>query len=483
VRVPLLVLVLTMLVGWVAGPAAAAPGADRASASTAAALVRIPGQEDAVLGAAAAPPGGQAALAPATLGDGVVSVEGGNVAVQTGPGAAPRASASAEVRGVSVLGDAITAQRAVGAATALAGEGEPGGDFGGSAIEGLVVAGGPVEAAPNSRIELGDWGYVVVLEQAVLREDGNGPGYRGFVSALHVYLTKEHGGLPAGAEILIGYAEAAVRGEPAEAPAPPAEDEEAASTDDSEPPLDREPEEPPPGSRDEGPPPIVRNPPAEIKPDITGRGYVFPVYGPSSYSDDFAAPRADTIWHHGNDVFASTGSPVLAVTDGELFLVGWNTLGGHRLWLRDGAGNEYYYAHLSAYSPLAVNGARVRAGDVIGFVGESGAAGGVPHLHFEIHPSALLGLGYDGVINPYTYLLAWQALRDRDFGIAPPALAGGSAPEAGAVLLDAQDISTVSGLDEAALERALALPSALGTGDDVLARPPDLIGAPIGFPS
>ena len=49
-----------------------------------------------------------------------------------------------------------------------------------------------------------------------------------------------------------------------------------------------------------------------------------------------------------------------------MFSVGWNDIGGWRLWLRDRAGNEFYYAHLSAYSPLAVNGRQVKAGDVLG---------------------------------------------------------------------------------------------------------------------
>jgi murein DD-endopeptidase MepM/ murein hydrolase activator NlpD len=480
VRARFLLLVLVAVAASLAGAAGAAPASERASASAVAALVRVPGQADAALGAAAAPPGGQAEVAAGTLVGEAVSIQGGSTAVEAESADASSASASAEVRGLSLLGGVITVQRVAGVATALADGDGAGGSFDGSTLEGLAVSGGPVQAAANSRIELGDWGYAVFLEQAVQREGGSGPGYRGFVTALHVYLTKDYGGLPAGAEILVGYAEAAVRGQPPEPAETEPQEVPPEEEDGGTQPLDREPDKPPPGSTDEGPPPIVRNPPAEIRPDITGRGYVFPVYGNAGYSDDFAAPRADTIWHHGNDIFAAAGSPVLAVTDGELFLVGWNTLGGHRLWLRDGAGNEYYYAHLSAYSPLAVDGAHVSAGDVIGFVGQSGASGGVPHLHFEIHPSALLGLGYDGVINPYSYLLAWQALDDRRFDVAAPALAAGKAPQPGAVLLEAHDISTASGLDEAALERVMT-GSVFAPAAELEARPPELIGAPVGF--
>ena len=178
----------------------------------------------------------------------------------------------------------------------------------------------------------------------------------------------------------------------------------------------------------------MQAPPADVKPQLTAGGYVFPVYGRVSFGDDFAAARAFTGWHHGNDIFAPLGAPVLAVADGTLFLVGWNDVGGNRLWLRDRQGNEFYYAHLSAYSPLARNGAHVQAGDVIGFVGATGdAVGTPPHLHFEIHPRALLWMGYDGVVNPYAYLAAWRRLEDVGFGAWQPA--SGSAPQAGAVLL------------------------------------------------
>jgi hypothetical protein len=133
------------------------------------------------------------------------------------------------------------------------------------------------------------------------------------------------------------------------------------------------------------------------------------------------------------------------------------------LWLRDRAGNEFYYAHLSAYSPYALNNAQVRAGTVLGFVGDTGDAEGTPyHLHFEIHPVQLLGLGYDGVVNPTPYLDAWLRLQDIRFSSAGAWLPGlvrltsARAPEPGAILLQISDISSASGLDPGSLRRALA---------------------------
>jgi hypothetical protein len=143
-----------------------------------------------------------------------------------------------------------------------------------------------------------------------------------------------------------------------------------------------------------------------------------------------------------------------------VFSVGWNDIGGYRLWLRDKAGNEFYYAHLSAYSPFAVNGHQVKAGTVLGFMGNTGDAATTPyHLHFEIHPVGLLYLGYDGAVNPTSYLTAWQHLEDVDFaqvaGWAPPVSPTSAAPKPGAILLSQTDISTADGLDPGSLQRAL----------------------------
>ena len=110
----------------------------------------------------------------------------------------------------------------------------------------------------------------------------------------------------------------------------------------------------------------------------------------------------------------------MAVADGTTFSVGWNKIGGNRLWLRDRQGNAFYYAHLAAFSTLVFNGAHVRAGQVVGFMGNTGDADTTPtHLHFEVHPVSLLYLGYDGAVDPSPYLDEWRHLRDLPYPIPP----------------------------------------------------------------
>jgi murein DD-endopeptidase MepM/ murein hydrolase activator NlpD len=207
----------------------------------------------------------------------------------------------------------------------------------------------------------------------------------------------------------------------------------------------------------------------EVHPPLTAGRYVFPVYGPSSYVDTYGAPRADVTYHHGDDIFGQLGQPLLAVADGTIFSVGWNGVGGNRLWLRDSQGNEFYYAHLSAFSTLAANGVHVKAGQVVGFMGNTGDAEGTPvHLHFEVHPVSLLYLGYDGAVNPTPYLDAWKRLRDLPFTIAGAWVSGIPgripAPQPGAFLLSMADISSADGLDPRSLERALAPPRTAANG-------------------
>ena len=159
--------------------------------------------------------------------------------------------------------------------------------------------------------------------------------------------------------------------------------------------------------------------------------YVFPVFGSSAtFSSDYGAPRAGTGWHQGNDIFAPIGVPVLAVADGVLSKVGVNTLGGNRLWLTDDLGNAYYYAHLSGYAAHVADGVRVRGGEILGFVGNTGQAITTPpHLHFEIHP------GDGASVDPYPYLLAWKRGTSVSLGFTAAVVSRGQAPAVGAVLV------------------------------------------------
>jgi len=148
--------------------------------------------------------------------------------------------------------------------------------------------------------------------------------------------------------------------------------------------------------------------PLQQTPPLHASGYVFPLATHVWVADTFGAARDGVSWHHGDDLFAPRGTPVRAVAAGVLFSVGWQRLGGRRLWLRDRAGNEFYYAHLDGYTRGARNGAHARAGAVIAYLGNSGDAEQTPpHLHFEIHPASLLGLGYDGAVDPTAYLRSW----------------------------------------------------------------------------
>lgn len=150
--------------------------------------------------------------------------------------------------------------------------------------------------------------------------------------------------------------------------------------------------------------------PLKVTPPLGQKGYVFPVAGACAFGDTYGALRTDVPghWHHGDDIFAPLGTPVVAVANGRVNRVGWESLGGWRLWVRDRLGNEFYYAHLSGYAPAILHSVHVRAGEVVGFIGNTGdAITTSPHLHFEIHPRPLLHLQYDGAVDPTRYLQDW----------------------------------------------------------------------------
>jgi murein DD-endopeptidase MepM/ murein hydrolase activator NlpD len=430
-----------------------------ATASAFAVKVVVPGQAGSVSTAVSSPPVSVGfASGFAYPSDGSVVTSGSlTAAASTDVATNALSTATSQVSSLSLFGGEVTASSISARAQGSTSGDAATGTLNGATLTGLTVNKTAVTVAPNGRVTLGDWGYAITLEQAEVRAAvGKAQNYRGYVTALDVHLTADHGGLPAGSEILVGYAESWVQaGLPA--PALPLAPGKVVGK------SAKQPKAPEPKRKPQSLAPTLRGIPIGLQPKLTGGGYVFPVYGPSSFTDTFGAFRGDVPgnWHHGDDIFAALGAPILAAAEGTVFSVGWNNVGGNRLWLRDGQGNEFYYAHLSAYSPLARDGAHVRAGEVLGFVGNTGDAQGTPyHLHFEVHPVAFLGLGYDGAVDPTPYLLAWKKLQDvRAVNVAGylPAVAG-PAPKPGAILLQASDISQANGLDPASLRRALSAP-------------------------
>ena len=127
----------------------------------------------------------------------------------------------------------------------------------------------------------------------------------------------------------------------------------------------------------------------------------FPVLGKDSraVSSGFGAARdGGQREHHGIDILAPRGTPVLSAADGVVTSVAVTDIGGKVVWVSDPARDlSLYYAHLDSQG--VSTGTRVRAGDVLGTVGNTGnARTTVPHLHFGIYHRR------EGPIDPIPYV-------------------------------------------------------------------------------
>jgi hypothetical protein len=148
---------------------------------------------------------------------------------------------------------------------------------------------------------------------------------------------------------------------------------------------------------------------------------IFPVAGAVTYTDDFGEPRPGGA-HQGNDLLAAKKTPVVAVEPGKVKFWTTSAAAGCMLYLYGDTGTTYMYIHLNndltmrndnngkcvpgvSYARGLKDGAKVQAGQLVGYVGDSGDANGIAsHLHFEVHPNG------GAAVSPYPYLQSAQKL-------------------------------------------------------------------------
>lgn len=133
-----------------------------------------------------------------------------------------------------------------------------------------------------------------------------------------------------------------------------------------------------------GPHPPAVPPPA----DLQLRELQLPVRGIAAEEllDTFDDPRGTRRTHEAIDIMAPTGTPVVAVEGGRIAKLFESRQGGLTIYQFDPTERyTYYYAHLDRYAPGLQENARVRRGQVLGYVGSTGNAdSAAPHLHFAI---------------------------------------------------------------------------------------------------
>ncbi|MFN2467647.1 MAG: choice-of-anchor P family protein, partial [Gaiellaceae bacterium] len=204
------------------GSAGATETAPEASATAQAVAIRIvaPGQIGAVVGAVSAPPEASSSEAGfAYPADGSV-LTAGTVSASASAGTAAgnaTATAAADVASVSIFGGEVTVAAVAARARASTSGTSATGGVEGAGVSGFSVAGVPVGAGAGARVALGDWGYATASQQS----SGAGaaaPSFRAAMTGVSIFLTTDHGGLPAGSEITLGSAEVSAQGTP---PPPP----------------------------------------------------------------------------------------------------------------------------------------------------------------------------------------------------------------------------------------------------------------------
>ena len=138
-------------------------------------------------------------------------------------------------------------------------------------------------------------------------------------------------------------------------------------------------------------------------------GLIIPVAGvrAAQLSDTYTQARGEGRTHNALDIMAARGTPVVAAADGEIARLFNSERGGITVY-QWSADRQYifYYAHLERYAEGLAAGRKVRQGETIGYVGDTGNAGaGNYHLHFSIWLVTDPKRYWDGLnVNPYPLL-------------------------------------------------------------------------------
>ena len=118
----------------------------------------------------------------------------------------------------------------------------------------------------------------------------------------------------------------------------------------------------------------------------------------SQIANTWQAPRGSSRRHQGQDIFAKRGTPIYSATEGYVYRIGENQLGGQTVTVIGAGGRVYYYAHLDSYADGLAEGDYVTPKTKLGSVGTTGNAQGTPpHLHFGVYTPT-------GAINPLPLL-------------------------------------------------------------------------------
>jgi murein DD-endopeptidase MepM/ murein hydrolase activator NlpD len=126
---------------------------------------------------------------------------------------------------------------------------------------------------------------------------------------------------------------------------------------------------------------------------------VCPVDGATTFRDSWGEPRPGGRGHTGVDMMSPLGTPLVAMENGVIINPNWHYAGGIGLTVLGDSGDSWYYAHLNGYASGIQAGTRVAAGQLVGYVGETGNAAG-PHLHL----AHILSSGQ--YVNPYPVVAA-----------------------------------------------------------------------------